>query len=250
MQIDLNCDMGESFGRYTLGNDAAIMQHISSANIACGAHAGDPLVMKHTVELALAHKVHIGAHPGYPDLQGFGRRKMNLSPEEVEAFMLAQIGALDAFVRTAGGTLYHVKPHGALYNAAAQDRALADAIAKAVAAYNPELVLVGLAGSALLEMGKKHNLRVAAEAFPDRGYQPDGTLMPRGLPVAVLEDSDKIAENALELARNGIQINQGSKEESCAVQTLCIHGDHPGADFTALVVHEALEDHHIRVKPL
>ena len=250
MSIDLNCDMGESFGRYKLGNDAKIIPFVTSVNIACGAHAGDPLVMKRTVELALAHKVQIGAHPGYPDMQGFGRRKMNLSPDEVEAFLLYQIGALDAFVRAAGGSLQHVKPHGALYNQAAQNRSLADAIARAVAAYNSDLILIGLAGSALLKMGEKHGLQVAAEAFPDRGYQANGTLIPRGLPGAVLENVEKIAENAVRLCRKGITVVQGKQEETYSVDTLCIHGDHPDADATAKAISDSLASRLIKVKAL
>lgn len=250
MSIDLNCDMGESFGRYQLGNDAKIIPFVSSVNIACGAHAGDPVVMKRTVELAVDHKVQIGAHPGYPDLQGFGRRKMNLSPDEVETFLLYQIGALDAFVRIAGGALQHVKPHGALYNQASQDRSLADAIACAVAAYNNDLILIGLAGSALLEMGKKHGLQVAAEAFPDRGYQTDGTLIPRGLPGAILDNAEKIAENAVRLCRKGIHAAQGKREETYHIDTLCIHGDHTGANATAEAISNSLASHLIKVKAL
>ena len=250
MSIDLNCDMGESFGRYQLGHDAKIIPFVTSINIACGAHAGDPMVMKRTVELALAHKVKIGAHPGYPDMQGFGRRKMNLTPDEVEAYILFQIGALDAFVRVAGGSLQHIKPHGALYNQAAKNRSLADAIAHAVAAYNNDLILIGLAGSALLEMGKKYGLRVAAEAFPDRGYQADGTLIPRGLPGAVLDDVEKISENAVRLCRKGIKIIQGKQEENYSVDTLCIHSDHPDADTTAKAISDSLASRLIKVKAL
>lgn len=183
--IDLNCDMGESFGRYALGHDEAIMPFITSANIACGFHAGDPLVMAKTVALAVRHGVAVGAHPGYPDLQGFGRRSMDLSPDEVESIVLYQVGALAGFARAAGAELAHVKPHGALYNQAATDRASAQAIARDVARFSKNLILVGLAGSVLIEAGVEAGLRVANEGFPDRAYNPDGTLTSRRMPGAV-----------------------------------------------------------------
>lgn len=250
MRIDLNCDMGESFGAYPLGDDAEVMPHITSANIACGLHAGDPIVMRRTVALALKHSVAIGAHPGFPDLQGFGRRKMILTPDEIEAFVLYQIGALSAFVEAAGTHLSHVKAHGALYNQAAKDRAIADAIARAVRRFNPKLVLVGLAGSALIDMGQEHGLQVSAEAFPDRGYQPDGSLIPRGLVGALVEDPAQIAENACQLVKDGIRAQIGGNEETFSVNTLCLHGDHPNAAETAKIVRETLEKRHIKVQAL
>ena len=185
--MDLNCDMGESFGRYELGEDEAVLDWVTSANIACGLHAGDPLVMERTVRLAVQKGVRIGAHPGYPDLQGFGRRVLDLTAEEVEAFTLYQVSALAGFARANGTELAHVKPHGALYNQAARDRGLADAIASGVKRFSPGLVLVGLAGSALIEAGQAAGLRVANEGFPDRAYNPDGSLRSRRLPGAVLE---------------------------------------------------------------
>ena len=236
MQIDLNCDLGESFGAYALGNDAAIMPFITSANIACGFHAGDPSVMQETVRLAKRHGVAIGAHPGWPDLQGFGRREMNISPAEAEALVLYQIGALAAFVRAEGAELVHVKPHGALYNQAARDPALAEAVARAVKRFSVDLLLVGLAGSGLVEAGRASGLRVAGEAFPDRGYNPDGTLMSRHLPGAVLETPAEIAANAVRLAREGIQFGG----RVIIPDTLCLHGDHPGAPENARQVREAL----------
>jgi UPF0271 protein len=250
MKIDLNCDLGESFGRYTLGNDAEIMPFISSANIACGAHAGDPSIMRQTVRLAIEHQVAIGAHPGYPDLQGFGRRKMTCTPEEVENFILYQIGALSAFVIAEGGRLTHVKPHGALYNQASVDRALAEAICRGVALFSQDLVLVGLAGSALLEMGHKHGLSVAAEAFPDRGYQPDGNLMPRGLPGALITEPEKIADNAIRMCREGISISRGQQDEIIRIDTLCLHGDHPHSAETAKVVRQILQEKHFKIQSL
>lgn len=234
--IDLNCDLGESFGSYSLGNDAAIMPFITSANIACGLHAGDPLVMQATVRLAKEHRVQIGAHPGWPDLQGFGRREMKIDPVEAEALVLYQIGALAAFVRAEGLELRHVKPHGALYNQAAKDAALAEAVARAVKRFSVDLVLVGLAGSGLLAAGRAIGLRVAGEAFPDRGYNPDGTLMSRNLPGAVLTDPQAIAANAIRLAREGIRFG----DQKVIPETLCLHGDHPQAVENARQVHQAL----------
>lgn len=234
--IDLNCDLGESFGSYSLGNDAAIMPFITSANIACGLHAGDPLVMQATVRLAREHGVQIGAHPGWPDLQGFGRREIKIDLAEAEALVLYQIGALAAFVRAEGLELRHVKPHGALYNQAAKDAALAEAVARAVKRFSVDLVLVGLAGSGLLAAGRAIGLRVAGEAFPDRGYNPDGTLMSRNLPGAVLTDPQAIAANAIRLAREGIRFG----DQKVIPETLCLHGDHPQAVENARQVHQAL----------
>jgi 5-oxoprolinase (ATP-hydrolysing) subunit A len=250
MKIDVNCDMGESFGRYTLGNDAALIQHISSANIACGLHAGDPQVMDKTVLLAIKNGVAIGAHPGYPDLQGFGRRTMDLSPEEIEAFILFQIGALYGFVRSSGGEIVHVKPHGALYNQAAKDREPARAIAKAVKRFSGSLILVGLAGSLLVEMGAEAGLRTANEGFPERGYNPDGTLMSRKLPGAVIDSPEKAATQALNLVRNGIRVSMGGKESVIQVDTLCIHGDSPNALAVSRAIRETLKDNQIDVKRL
>jgi UPF0271 protein len=246
MKIDLNCDLGESFGRYTLGDDAAIMPYITSANIACGFHGGDPGVMGATVRLAKQHGVAVGAHPGWPDLQGFGRRVMQLSPAEVEALVLYQIGALAAFAKAEGLALQHVKPHGALYNQAASDGQLAEAIARAVKRFNPDLVLVGLAGSRLVEAGKALGLRVADEAFPDRAYNPDGTLKPRSEPGAVLDSPQQVAENALRLAREGVRF----AGRSLPVETLCLHGDHPGAVDNARLVRETLEANGIKLSVL
>jgi 5-oxoprolinase (ATP-hydrolysing) subunit A len=239
--MDLNCDMGESFGAYALGQDAAVMPFITSANIACGYHAGDPLVMTATVTLAARHGVAIGAHPGYPDLQGFGRRGMELTPEEVQAMILYQIGALSGFTRAAGVDLVHVKPHGALYNQAAKDPVLAGAIARAVAKFSSALILVGLAGSALIAAGQEAHLHTASEAFPDRAYNPDGSLRSRKLPGAVLEDSTAVLQHAMELAAQGIKVETGSRSHYLPVDTLCLHGDHPHAGENARQVRSALE---------
>lgn len=241
MKIDLNCDMGESFGVYHLGQDAAVMPEITSVNIACGFHAGDPLVMDETVQLAQRYGVAVGAHPGYPDLQGFGRRNMKLTADEVERIVLYQVGALAGFARSLQIDLVHVKPHGALYNQAAADRSLAEAVARGVARFSRHLILVGLAGSALIEAGIAAGLRVANEGFPDRAYQPDGSLRPRGQPGAVLASMDEIAAHAVKLAREGIQIDFAGEAKTIRVDTLCLHGDHPHAAENARSVRVALK---------
>jgi UPF0271 protein len=246
MKIDLNCDMGESFGRYTLGGDAAVMPFISSANIACGLHAGDPLVMRSTILLARQHGVAIGAHPGWPDLQGFGRRDMNLSAEEAEAFVIYQIGALAAFAKTEGCELHHVKAHGALYNQAARDRTLAASIARAVKRFDKNLILVGLAGSALITCGLELGLRVANEGFPDRRYNPDGTLVSRKEANAIIDSPEEVALHAVTLAREGIDF-AGQRVQ---VDSLCLHGDNTHAAENAKMVHDTLIKNGIEVNAL
>jgi len=246
VKIDLNCDMGESFGRYTLGNDEAIMPFISSANIACGLHAGDPLVMRQTMRLAKQYGVVVGAHPGWPDLQGFGRREMSLPSDAVEALVLYQIGALYAIARAEGVELHHVKPHGALYNQAAQDKALASALARAVKRFSVDLILVGLAGSGLVEAGVEAGLKVSNEGFPDRNYNPDGTLMSRKLAGAVIESPEEVAANAIRLAREGIDFSR----QRIRIDTLCLHGDNPHAVQNAELVRDALEKAGIKIAAL
>ena len=248
--IDLNCDMGESFGRYRLGADAEIIQYITSANIACGLHAGDPLVMEATVTLAVKAGVNVGAHPGYPDLQGFGRRNMEFTPAEIEALVLYQVAALAGFARAAGAELAHVKPHGALYNQAARDRALAGAIARGVSRFSRELGLVGLAGSQLVEAGQEAGLRTASEGFADRAYNPDGSLRARSLPGAVYNQPDDAAVQAVSLAQQGIPITSASQTFYAPVDTLCIHGDTPGALEFARAVHAALVTAGIKIERL
>jgi 5-oxoprolinase (ATP-hydrolysing) subunit A len=248
MEIDLNCDMGEGFGRYVLGNDEALMPLITSANIACGLHAGDPVVMEKTVRQAVRHNVALGAHPGYPDRQGFGRRKMELSPEEVEAFILYQVGALAAFAQAAGAELAHVKPHGALYNQAAEDQELARAIARGVARFSRRLILVGLAGSALVEAGAEARLSVANEGFPERGYTAEGTLMSRKLPGAIITSPELAAEQALRLIREGVVISAGGQTRRAPVETLCLHGDNPNAPQLAQAIRAALAEQGIEAR--
>jgi len=231
MKIDLNCDMGEN-----AGNDEAIMPYITSANIACGFHAGDSRTMLETVRLAKQYGVAVGAHPSWNDIEGFGRREMMLPPDEVEALMLYQIGALAAIAKAEGAELHHVKPHGALYNQAAKDRDLANAIARAVKRFSGELILVGLAGSGLIEAGIKVGLRVANEGFPDRNYNPDGTLVSRKESNAIIESPEEVAAHAMDLIQNGILFD----DKRVKVDTLCLHGDHPRVVENAKLIQETI----------
>jgi len=249
-QIDLNCDVGESYGAYRLGADDALMPWITSANVACGYHAGDPLVMDETVRLAVRHGVGIGAHPGFPDLLGFGRRAMQLAPGEVENYVLYQVGALAAFARAAGAELAHVKPHGALYNVAARDVEMARAVVRGVARAGSDLILVGLAGSALLEAAREAGLAVASEGFADRAYNPDGTLRSRRLPGALLESPAAAAEQALRIARDGTVTAHTGEEVSLHVDTICLHGDTPAAVEIAQAIRHRLAQAGVEVAPL
>ncbi|RNB59057.1 LamB/YcsF family protein [Brevibacillus gelatini] len=238
--VDLNCDMGESFGAYKLGNDQEILQYISSANIACGFHAGDPSTMRKTVKLALESRVAIGAHPGLPDLVGFGRRNMDISAQDTYDLVVYQIGALQAFVQAEGGVMQHVKPHGALYNMAAVRPALAEAIAEAVYRVNPELVLFGLAGSELTRAGEKIGLRTAHEVFADRTYQADGTLTPRTQPDALIAEEAKSLAQVVRMVTEGkVQSLQGV-DVPIRADTICIHGDGAHALAFAQSIRQAL----------
>jgi UPF0271 protein len=239
--VDLNCDLGESYGAYQLGNDAAILPFVTSANIACGFHAGDPAVMKKTVRLALQHQVAIGAHPGLPDLVGFGRREMAVSPEEAFDMVVYQLGALAAFVKAEGGTMHHLKPHGALYNMAAVTPALAEAIAEAVYRVNPELLLYGLAGSALIKAGQKLGLRTANEVFADRTYQPDGTLTSRRSPNAMLSEPQAAIQQVIRMVKEGKVCSVPGPDVSMQADTVCIHGDGAHAVEFAQQIRRVLE---------
>jgi 5-oxoprolinase (ATP-hydrolysing) subunit A len=243
LRVDLNCDLGESYGRYHLGEDATMMTLITSVNIACGFHAGDANVIFRTVSLAKQHGVLIGAHPGYPDLQGFGRRQMALTAGELTNILYYQLGALDAFTRVLGGSLVHVKPHGALYNLAAQDSTTANVIAEAVLAFNPGLTLIGLAGSALTRAGEAAGLQVAGEGFPDRVYLPDGRLLPRSQPGAVVTDPESVAGNALRLVKEGINVDG----VDVRIDTLCLHGDNPRAVENAQFVRQVLSGEGVEI---
>ena len=242
--------MGESFGPWNMGADEEVMPNITSANIACGAHAGDPRVMRRTVRAAKQHGVSVGAHPGFPDLQGFGRREMQVDPSDVENTLLAQVGALDAFARAEGVPLRHVKAHGALYNMAARDRRLADAIAAAIKAYDPSLVMFGLPKSPMIEAGVAAGLRVAAEGFADRAYEEDGSLTPRARPGAVIHDPAIVVERAVRMVRDGVVLTPAGREVPLKVDTLCVHGDTPGAAELVKRIRAALEAAGILVRPL
>jgi UPF0271 protein len=248
--IDLNADVGESLGPWQMGEDERLIPLVSSVNVACGFHAGDPATIQRTVALAVVAGAAIGAHPGYPDLVGFGRRDMEMTAQDLEAAIVYQVGAVAAFARAAGAELRHVKPHGALYNRAARDQAVAETIARAVRRCGPELVLVGLAGSALLDAGRAAGLTVAAEGFPDRAYEPNGSLQSRSLPGAVLSHSGAIAKRAVAMARDGIVIAVDGSIVQIAADTLCLHGDTPGAAEHAAAVRAALEGAGIRIAPL
>ena len=228
-RVDLNCDMGESFGAYTMGNDLAILDYVNSANIACGFHAGDPPTIHKTVEVALAKGVAVGAHPGLPDLQGFGRRTMAVSPSEAYDMVIYQIGAVAAFAQAFGGRLSHVKAHGALYTMAAKDRKLADAIAQAVHDFDAQLILFALAGSAMIDAAEAIGLRAAGEVFADRTYQDDGSLTPRSQPNAMIEDEDASIEQVRRMVTEGMVRSVSGKDVRVRADTLCIHGDQPHA---------------------
>ena len=246
--IDLNSDLGESFGRWTLGHDADLMASITSCNIACGYHAGDPEVMRRTVRLARDNGVAIGAHPGLPDLAGFGRRAMSVTAAEVEDLVLYQIGALAAIARAEGVRLQHVKPHGALYNMAIKDRGLADGIARAVASFDPSLLLFGLPGTELLRAADAAGLPLAAEGFADRNYEADGSLTPRTQPDAVIHDAAEVVMRSVRMAREGIVISRDGEEVPMRVATICTHGDTPGSHTLARRVREGLERAGIKVR--
>lgn len=229
MRIDINCDMGESFGNYVYGADQDIIAHISSANIACGFHAGDPLVINRTVALAAAHGVGVGAHPSFPDLMGFGRREINATPDEVRDYMTYQVGALAAFAMAHRVPLRHVKAHGAIYNMAAKDITMARAMVEGVARVNPDLIFVGLAGSALIDAAVAAGVPVASEVFADRAYNPDGSLVSRRLPGAVIHNAAEVAERVSRMARDGTVVAITGEVISVKADTVCVHGDTPGA---------------------
>jgi len=250
MEVDLNCDLGESFGRYRIGADEAMMQYITSANIACGYHAGDPLVMDRTVRLAAKHRLGVGAHPGLPDLMGFGRRAMQLSSEEIEDYILYQVGALAAFARAAGVELVHVKPHGALYNMAVKDMELARAVVQGIARFSREFIVVCLAGSPMIEAAEEAGLRAAQEGFADRAYNQDGTLQSRKEPRSVIHDPQRAAERAVGMVRDKVVVAHTGEEIPLHVDTICVHGDRPTAVQIAQVIRRELEASGIAVKPM
>lgn len=251
--IDLNSDLGESYGAYQLGMDEAVMQHITSANIACGWHAGDPVVMNNTVRLATKHTINCGAHPGYPDLLGFGRRSMSVSNEDLKTYLMYQIGALEAFCQVNNTKLHHVKPHGSLYLTAAESEETATAVVEAIAQIDRDLIYVTLAGKKgkmMERIGKDHGLKIAFEAFPDRAYTAEGTLAPRSMSGAVITDPEEVIRRAVKMAKeNCIEAISGEVIELEA-HTLCVHGDNPHAVEMVREIRKALEDNEISVAPL
>ncbi|MGE5255320.1 MAG: LamB/YcsF family protein [Hyphomicrobiales bacterium] len=250
--IDLNSDVGESFGNYKLGMDEQVIPLITSANIACGFHAGDPAVMRQTVALARKHGVGLGAHPGLPDLVGFGRRNMDVTLEEIKDFVTYQIGALQAVAGMQGGRLQHVKPHGALYNMAVKNPAIWDAIAEVMTRIDEHLILFVLAGSDRTDLeavGQRRGIRIAFEFFADRAYNTDGSLVSRKLPGAVIHDNDVAAAKVLKLVKEGkVKTIEGSEIELKA-ETICVHGDNPKALALVNKIRETLDAAGVAVKP-
>lgn len=245
--IDLNCDMGEGFGNYKLGFDEELMNYATSVNIACGFHGGDPQIMRRTVRLALEKNVGIGAHPGLQDLIGFGRREMNISPQEAYDLVVYQIGALYGFVKSEGGIMQHVKPHGALYNMAAKNPALAAAIAEAINKVNPELILFGLAGSELIKAGKNIGLQTASEAFADRTYFNDGSLTPRRERNALIHDSEAAVNQVIQIVTKHQVASTQGKDVPLKADTICLHGDGENAVMFAKSIREGLLQKGIKV---
>lgn len=250
IQIDLNSDVGESFGAYKLGLDEEVIPHLTSANIACGFHAGDPAVIRKTVSLAKRFGVEVGAHPGFPDLIGFGRRNMDATLEEIQDYVIYQTGALQAFAVSQGLKLQHVKAHGALYNMAVANPKIWEAMAEAISRVDQEIILVALASSnneSLLDMGKRYGIRIAFEAFPDRAYRKDGSLVPRREKGAVIEDHQIVAQRALKMAIEGKVIAIDGTEIDLWADTLCVHGDNPAAVQMVKKIREELKTSGVNV---
>jgi UPF0271 protein len=244
VSVDLNADVGEGM------DDAQLLPYVTSANVACGIHAGDPVTMDQTVEIALSRGVRVGAHPGYPDRENFGRVLVEMSADEIENLIVYQVAALAGFVRSRGGRMTHVKPHGALYHSGAEFPDVARAIAEGVRRVGTDLVLVGAAGSMLIGAGQEAGLPVAEEAFADRRYRADGTLVPRGRPGAVIVDPEEAAEQAVGLARDRLVVAEDSSRLSIRADTICLHGDTPGAVEIARRIHERFRTAGIRIAPL
>ncbi|HDJ51302.1 MAG TPA: LamB/YcsF family protein [Thermoprotei archaeon] len=249
-KIDLNSDLGESFGRYKLGMDEEVMKYITSANVACGFHAGDPVVMRRTVRIAKENNVRVGAHPGYPDLMGFGRRYMKLSRDEARNYVLYQIGALYAFLKAEGMNMQHVKPHGALYNALVSDEELAYSVIEGVLDFDKNLIFVALAGSKVVEIAESIGLKVAREAFADRAYRKDGTLVPRSVPGAVIHDREEVVRRVINIVEEErVRTIDGEWIEIHA-DTICVHGDNPEAVELVKYIRRRLEEEGIEVLPM
>jgi len=248
-RIDLNADLGESYGRWRLGHDSDLLPLVSSANVACGFHAGDPLGIRETLALATRHGVTVGAHPGYPDLLGFGRRDIEATPAEIENWVLYQVGALAALARAAGTTVKYVKPHGALYNRAARHALAADAIARAVRSADAGLVLLGLPGSEILAAAGRAGVRGAREAFPDRRYEADGTLTPRSRPDALVSDPAACADRAARMVLDGVVESRDGTMVEIEPDSLCVHGDGPEAVAVLRAIRARLERSGVTIAP-
>jgi UPF0271 protein len=241
MRIDINSDTGESFGAYTIGHDEGLFRSITSANVAAGFHAGDPSVLRATIRLAKTRGVAVGAHPGFPDLVGFGRRELNVTPQEAEDFVLYQIAAVAGVAAAEGVPLQHVKPHGALFNMAVRNADLASAIARAVAAFDKTLILFGLPGSEILNAGRAAGLRIAAEVFADRAYEPDGSLASRRKPGSVIHDAGAVVARAVRMVKEGTVVAIDGSVVPLEANTICVHGDTPGSDDLAAKIRAGFE---------
>jgi UPF0271 protein len=250
MRIDINSDMGESFGAYTIGHDAGLLRSVTSANVAAGFHAGDPSVLRATIRAAKAHGVAVGAHPGFPDLVGFGRRELNVTAREAEDMVLYQVAAVAGVAASEGVALQHVKPHGALFNMAVRDGELAAAIARAVAHLDRNLVLFGLPGSKILDAGRAEGLRVAGEVFADRAYEADGSLASRRKPGTVIHDADAVVARAIRMVTEGTVVALDGTIVALEADTICVHGDTPGSDILAEKLRAGLEAAGVRVVSL
>jgi UPF0271 protein len=250
LTIDLNADVGESFGAFSIGADEALMRSITSANVAAGFHGGDPSVLRATIRLARAHNVAVGAHPGFPDLAGFGRREMRLTERDVEDLVLYQVAAVAGVAKAEGVPLGHVKPHGALYNMAVRDETLARAIVRGVIAFDRSLVLFGPPASALLEAGIEAGLAVAAEGFADRAYEPDGTLSPRARADSLITDTQLVLARTIRIVKDGTVEATDHSILPLTIQTICVHSDTPGAGQIAAMLRAGLESAGIQVSPI
>jgi UPF0271 protein len=249
-RINLNADLGEGFGPWQMGDDPALLQIVNSANVACGFHAGDPTIMRDTVRLALAQGVSVGAHPSFPDLQGFGRRVMQMSAKDLAATLLYQIGALQAMAAAEGGRVTHVKPHGALNNLACADAAVAETVARAIASLDPQLLLLAPAHSALTRAGEAAGLSVRNEVFADRAYLDDGQLMPRARPGAVLHDAKECVAHVLRMLHEQAIVTATGQRLPTRIDSICVHGDGPQAAVTARQIRQALEAEGYSLAPL
>lgn len=248
--IDLNCDMGESFGHYKLGYDEDVIKYISSANIACGYHAGDPMVINKTVAMAGENGVGIGAHPSFPDLQGFGRRNMDLTEEEIRSFVIYQVGAIKTFAEAYGYTLQHVKPHGAINHMAVADRNIADVIVKSILEIDKNLIFVAIAGTNLYYAAHDMGMRVASEFFADRNYNPDGTLVSRRQSNALIDDEDFALKRTVRAVKEGVVEAVDGSTVQVKVDTVCLHGDAPSAVAFSRSIKQGLQDEGVQVRPL